>query len=59
MQRSAEKKIWSHDTVSEYCFFFFNFCHHIKKLRFSSLSGSGSDYDVVVVVLFFFLSLKN
>lgn len=53
MQRSAEKKIWSYDTVSEYCFFFLFLPSH-KKLRFSSLSGSGSDYDVVVVVVLFF-----
>ena len=58
MQRSAEKKIWSYDTVSEYCFFF-KFLPSHKKLRFSSLSGSGSDYDVVVVVVLFFFSLKN
>ena len=59
MQRSAEKKIWSYDTVSEYIYKFFLFLPSHKKLRLSSLSGSGSDYDVVVVVVLFFFSLKN
>lgn len=54
MQRSAEKKIWSYDTVSEYIYKFFLFLPSHKKLRLSSLSGSGSDYDVVVVVVLFF-----
>ena len=58
MQRSAEKKIWSYDTVSEF-FFLLLFLPSHKKLRFSSLSGSGSDYDVVVVVVVLFFFLKK
>lgn len=55
---NREKKIWSYDTVSEF-FFFLLFLPSHKKLRLSSLSGSGSDYDVVVVVVLFFFLKKT
>lgn len=58
MQRSAEKKIWSYDTVSEYCFFFFDFCHHIKNFgsrRFPVLEVT----MMLLLLLFYFFSLKN
>ena len=58
MQRSAEKKIWSYDTVSEFFFLFFYFCHHIKNFgsrRFPVLEVT----MMLLLLLFYFFSLNN
>lgn len=58
MQPSAEKKIWSYDTVSEYIYIFFYFCHHIKNFgsrRFPVLEVT----MMLLLLLFYFFSLNN